>query len=177
LPKKTHSTWVPTGHPFIQVLNLFLEFRKAEDAGVNEGYDFITWLVNKKKLRPNTAKAYCFPLGENEFSLWGRTIEDLEVIVRGGVEALSLVLQNRDIDEDRRAWVCLNDARIVGEIRALNLTPADMKHHIVEHGFAGTEDAANVLVNVGDQVGKHFGLLDANGQATPLFYVLCKIWR
>jgi hypothetical protein len=173
-------TWVPASHPFINVLNLFLVFRRANSDRVIERDDFVDWLVNDHRFKRNTAIDYCFPLGPNEFGLWDRTIEDLEVIVQGGVEALSLVLQNQHVDEDKRAWVCLNDARIVGEIRALNLTKDEIVRHIIQYRFAGTESAANTLIYVGNQVGKHFGLLDDNGQPTPLFNALCKIgevWR
>lgn len=167
--KKMHFNLVPTGHPFKKVINYFLEFKKLKLSGDENNSSFVAWLIKEYKLKPSTAKAYCYPLGEKEFDLWGYSLEDLETLVQGGEPALRLTLNNRQLNMEERVLVCLNNARIVGVLNNQNLNPSQKVDVIIKKRYAGTKKTANLIRSVGKQVGMHFGLLDAKGNSTDLF--------
>lgn len=162
--------WVPTGHPFIDVLNKFLEFKKIKLGSDIKKRDFKEWLVNNFNFKKSTALAYCYPLNEREFDLWDSSIEDLEIFVKGGKAALDSTLANNQLVVDERAWVCLYNAFIVGIMNKRNLKPDDMQDLLISNGIAGTKSAVNTLKTLGKQVGIHFGLLDDQLKPTNLFY-------
>lgn len=164
--ESTNTGWVPSGHPFRNVLTYFLEFRNSNQAAYSLE-DFRNWLIQQHDFKATTVKAYDFPLREQEFDLVDRTIEDLECIVMGGQAGLECVLRDRTLNVDERAWVCLVDAWIVGKLISKNA--ADRNAILIEAGFAGTENACNTLFTVGRTVGKHFGLLDVDGSPTKLY--------
>lgn len=167
--------WVPTGHTFTEVINHFLQFRKTQQPS----YDlerFRGWLPNNytrkrgpsgSPIKPSTAKAYLFPLGEQEFDLVDRSLEDLECIVEGGQRGLECAVRDRALNVDERAWVCLVDAWIVGQLHNVGIPQRD--NILFAAGFAGTKSACGTILSVGQNVGKHFGLLDMNGCPTPLY--------
>lgn len=164
--ESTNTGWVPSGHPFKMVLNYFLEFRNSNQAAYSLE-DFRNWLVQHKSYQATTAKAYEFPLREQEFDLVDRTIEDLRCIARGGQVGLECVLRDRTLDVDERSWVCLVDAWIVGKLISKNV--ADRNAILIEAGFAGTKNACDTLFTVGRTVGEHFALLDVDGSQTQLY--------
>lgn len=162
--------WVPTGHPFIDVLNKFLEFKKIKLGSNIKKKDFKEWLVNNHNFKKTTALAYCYPLNEREFDLWDSSIEELEILVKGGKAALDNTLANNQLVVDERVWVCLYDAFIVGVMNKRNLKPEEMQDLLISKGIAGTKSAVNTLKTIGKQVGIHFGLLNNQLKPTNVFY-------
>lgn len=120
-------------------------------------------------MKLSTARAYCFPVSDREFSLWGRSIEELAVIVAGGERALYVAMGSQDSlpAGDELESVCLVDAWLAGQVADLSNEHA--LQALVMTGFAGTHGAAGTLLSVGSGVGKHFGLLDGNGRPTALY--------
>lgn len=164
-PSPAATGWVPTSHPFSEVLRDFLDFKKSTQDSPGLA-DFKEWLKRKRGVKVSTAKSYCFPLREQEFDLVDRSIKELACIARGGEKGLKCALKNRTLDVDERAWVCLVDAWIAGKLQGKS--PEDRNNILIQAGFAGTDKACNTLITVGKAVGKHFGLLD-DGRPTDLY--------
>ncbi|MEB6588414.1 hypothetical protein MXM82_04580 [Pseudomonas asiatica] len=167
--------WVPTGHVFGEVLRDYLAFRRS--GAPDKKAVFIDWLVakprNKKPISRSTALNYCFPFSMQEFDLFDRPIAELERIVAGGEDGLRAALATETLEPfvpgDERVRVCLVDVFITGNAYACAETGKKRVDYIMSAGYAGTENAANTLMDVGRKVGKHFGLLDANHLPTALF--------
>ena len=167
--------WVPTGHPFSQVLKDYLAFRYS---GLpDDKASFVAWLVsnprNESPLSRTTAQGYCFAFSIQEFDLFGRSLATLERIVAGGKDGLSAALS---IDAlvpftlgDERVSVCLVDVLITGNAYRRATTDKERTDYVLSAGYAGTENSARTLMALGRNVGKHFGLLDAQHLPTPLF--------
>lgn len=173
-PKDTG--WVPTSHPFTEVLKHFLRFRQSQQPSY-ELQDFKGWLIRNytkrrgdanAEIKLSTAYGYLFPLRAQEFDLVDRSIEDLECIVEGGEQGLECAVRGRILNVDERAWVCLVDAWIVGQLH--NVKSTQRRNKILsDAGFAGTPNASNTLFLVGRDVGKHFRLLNDDGSRTAFY--------
>jgi hypothetical protein len=176
LDESRDTGWVPTSHPFTEVLKHFLRFRQSQQPS----YDlqgFKDWLISNytkrtgdtnARIRPSTAYGYLFPLRAQEFDLVDRSLDDLECIVEGGKVGLECAVRDRILNVDERAWVCLVDAWIVGQLH--DVRPSQRRNKILsDAGFAGTPNACNTLFLVGRDVGKHFGLLDESGRPTDFY--------
>ena len=172
---KDHG-WVPTGHSFTAVLEHFLRFRQSEQPSYGL-QDFKEWLIGnyvKQRGAPNTqiksstAGGYLFALRTQEFDLVDRSIADLDCIVRGGPEGLECAVRDRTLNVDERAWVCLVDAWIVGQL--WDVDPPRRGEILKFAGFAGTDNACNTLLTVGRDVGKHFGLLNDDLHPTDFYH-------
>lgn len=175
LEESRDTGWVPTGHPFTEVLKHFLRFRRTRQPH----YDletFRAWLLNNytrkrgpsgSPIKPSTAKAYLFPLGEQEFDLVDGSLEDLQCIVDGGQRGLECAVRDRILNVDERAWVCLVDAWIVGQLH--DVEPSQRNDILMAAGYAGKPRACNTLFSVGQGVGKHFGLLNDDGSPTDFY--------
>lgn len=167
--------WVPTGHPFSQVLADYLAFRHSGAA--DNKATFIAWLMansrNEKSLKLATARGYCFPFSIQEFDLFGRPLEALQRIVTGGQEGLCAALEMDELEpftlSDERENVCLVDVLITGNAYELAASEKERVDYVLSAGYAGTENAARTLMALGRNVGKHFGLLDADHLPTALF--------
>lgn len=169
------NNWVPTGHPFSQVLKDYLAFRYS--GALDNKASFVEWLVaqprDEKPLTRTTAQGYCFPFSIEEFDLFGRPLAQLERIVAGGEDGLRAALATEALEPftvgDERVSVCLVDVLITGNAYARATTDKDRVDYIVSAGYAGTENSARTLMALGRNVGKHFGLLDAQHSPTSLF--------
>lgn len=167
--------WVPPGHPFTEVLEHFLQFRQTRQPD----YDletFRAWLLNNytrkrgpsdSPIKPSTARAYLFPLGAQEFDLVDRSLTDLQCIVEGGQQGLECAVRDRVLNVEERAWVCLVDAWIVGQLH--DVERPQRNEILLAAGFAGKPSACNTLFSVGQGVGKHFGLLNDDGSPTGFY--------
>lgn len=167
--------WVPTGHPFSQVLKDYLAFRKT---GLpDDKASFVEWLVTHprggKTVSRDTAMGYCFAFSINEFDLFRRPLGELERIVAGGEDGLRAALAIETLEPftlgDERADVCLVDVLITGRAYQQGLTEKARIDLVMSAGHAGTENAAKTLMALGRNVGMHFGLLDAQYLPTALF--------
>ena len=168
--------WVPTAHPFTAVLEHFLRFRQSEQPSYGLR-DFKRWLIGnyvkrrgdpKIPIKSSTAHDYLFPLRTQEFDLVDRSIAELECIVRGGQEGLECAVRDRTLNVDERAWVCLVDAWIVGQLWGVD--PRRCKEILQHAKFVGDgKHAWKTLLDVGKQVGKHFGLLNDDAHQTDLY--------
>lgn len=170
-----NTGWVPAGHPFTEVLRHFLRFRQTRQP-LYDLATFRAWLLNNftrkrgpsgSPIKPSTAKAYIFPLGEQEFDLVDRSLEDLQCIVEGGRRGLECAVRDRVLNVDERAWLCLVDAWIVGQLHNVKLP--QRSEILLAAGFAGTKAACSTLFSVGQDVGKHFGLLERDGSPTHFY--------
>lgn len=167
--------WVPTGHPFGQVLKDYLAFRKS--GAPDTKASFVDWLVNQpreeKPLSRTTAQGYCFAFSMEEFDLFGRPLTELERIVAGGEDGLRAAMGTEALEPftvgDERVNVCLVDVLITGNAYACATTEQARVERILSAGYAGTENAAKTLMALGRNVGKHFGLLDEQHLPTELF--------
>lgn len=166
----SRCNWVPSSHIFAFTLNNFLEFKKERLHITNIEKEFKNWLITKYDYSKATVNSYCYPLREREFDLWECSIEELEILVKGGKGALDVVLLNNQLVVDERAWVCLYDAFIVGILNKQGLNPKEIEDLLIRKKIAGTRNAITTLLYVGKQVGKHFALLDDQLKPTSLFY-------
>jgi hypothetical protein len=165
-----NRNWVPTGHPFVAVITMYVEFRKqAGDSGANAA-SFQQYLMEKHSYAEVTARSYCFPFSENEFDLFDIPLDRLATVLAGGEEGLYAALNSTDpyCFSEERELVCLMDVFITGAVS--KLSPAQRVEKMMALGYAGTENASNTLLNVGRSVGTHFGLLDQQNQPTEFFH-------
>ncbi|MFV3306055.1 hypothetical protein ACNFBT_12315 [Pseudomonas sp. NY15181] len=172
--------WVPTGHPFPEVLKHYLNYRSAGTAELGT-IDFQEWLIRSKVVSsPNTARSYCFPIREGEFDLVTLPVTALKVIAAGGWEGLLEVNRGRDffLPGDDHRQVCLVAVWLVGhfheESHRLGKTAEAL---LIARGFAGTPNSAQTLLSVGKAVGRHFQLLDKNSLPTKYFELLFRYVR
>lgn len=173
--ERESTGWVPTGHPFSQVIQDYLMFRRsgAEDNKAS----FVDWLSthprDAKTISRATAQGYCFAFSMQEFDLFGRPIETLERIVDGGKDGLCAALGYKELGPftlaDERVNVCLVDVLITGKAYQQATSAQARVEFILSAGYAGTENAARTLMALGRNVGNHFGLLDAEHLPTPVF--------
>lgn len=167
--------WVPTGHPFSQVLKDYLTFRHS--GALDSKASFVAWLMadpnNDQSLKRATALGYCFPFTIQEFDLFGRPLEELERIVAGGKDGLCAALATETLEPfslgDERVGVCLVDVLITGNAYLRATTEKERIDYIMSAGYAGTANSARTLMALGRNVGKHFGLLDEQHLPTTLF--------
>lgn len=173
--ERDSTGWVPTGHPFSQVLKDYLAFRHS--GSLDNKASFVAWLVtnprNESPLTRATAQGYCFAFSIEEFDLFGRPLAELERIVAGGKDGLCAVLASETLEPftlgDERVNVCLVDVLITGNAYLRATTDKERTDYILSAGYAGTENSARTLMALGRNVGKHFGLLDAQHLPTTLF--------
>ncbi|MEZ0196591.1 hypothetical protein Q1Z72_07045 [Pseudomonas qingdaonensis] len=173
--ERESTGWVPTGHPFSQVLKDYLTFRHS--CSLDNKASFIAWLLanprNENPLTRATAQGYCFAFSIDEFDLFGRSLEELERIVVGGKDGLCAALVSETLEPftlgDERASVCLVDVLITGNAYLRATTEKARIGYLLSAGYAGTENSAKTLMALGRNVGKHFGLLDAEHLPTTLF--------
>jgi hypothetical protein len=174
-PERGGTGWVPTGHPFSQVLKDYLAFR--HNGALDSKASFVAWLVanprNEKPLTRATALGYCFPFPIQEFDLFDRPLAELERIVAGGKDGLCAALTAETLEPftlgDERENVCLVDVLITGKAYLRATTDKERIDYILSAGYAGTENSARTLMALGRNVGQHFGLLDAQQLPTALF--------
>lgn len=167
--------WVPTGHPFSQVLKDYLAFRRS--GSLDDKASFVAWLLtnprNENPLTRATAQGYCFAFSITEFDLFGRSLAELEQIVEGGKDGLCAALATKTLGPftlgEERENVCLVDVLITGNAYLRATTEKERIDYLLSAGYAGTENSAKTLMALGRNVGKHFGLLDAQHSPTALF--------
>jgi hypothetical protein len=175
--KKMKTGWVPSGHPFDKVIKLYLKYRESE-TGNHSILRFKQWMGNNTTTRKNTTlskatiDSYCFPFKENEFDISRRSLNALKTIADGGENGLYTALGTREsyTASDEREQVCLVDAWIAGqEVNFNGKEQGPYNARLVRAGFAGTNKAANTLLAVGRNVGKHFGLLNKDNVPTKFY--------
>lgn len=167
--------WVPTGHPFSQVLKDYLAFRHS--GALDNKASFVAWLLanprNENPLTRATAQGYCFAFSIDEFDLFGRPLAELDRIVAGGKDGLCAALASETLEPfvlgDERVSICLVDVLITGNAYLRATTEKERIDYLLSAGYAGTENSAKTLMALGRNVGKHFGLLDAQHLPTALF--------
>lgn len=163
--------WVPTGCAFSSTLVHYGTFRNSLKNGEkDDAPSFAAWLTVHHAYKDSTARAYCFPLRDDEFSLFGCGPEELESVLAGGKEGLYAAQGSRSnyLESDTREQVCLVDALLVG--RMAGMTPAASVAWLLKKGYAGTPGAAGLLRTTGRQVGRHFGLLDQCDHPTDFYH-------
>lgn len=169
--KRESFGWVPTGNTFDQATKDYLEFRR--NGGKPDKASFVDWLSSHRPISRTTASAYCFGFSMQEFDLFDRSIEELQRIAAGGEDGLCAAMGSPVLETftlgDERVSVCLVDVFITGRAYQREATATARYASLVTAGYAGTPDSAATLMNVGRNVGQHFGLLNAQYLPTPLF--------
>ncbi|MCP2085911.1 UNVERIFIED_ORG: hypothetical protein J2Y81_001928 [Paraburkholderia sediminicola] len=170
------GNWVPAGHPFGSVLSMYREYRetKPTDPAIDA---FGRWLETHSlsDVRVNFANNftnYRYPLGEREFNLPDRPLEQIRLIEEGHERGL-YVANNGErefIAGDEREQVCLVCAGLTGYSYAVEPTADARADRLISNDLAGTRNSANTLLSVGRGVGRHFGLLDRDNKPTDLFH-------
>ncbi|WP_248554839.1 hypothetical protein [Paraburkholderia terrae] len=169
------GNWVPTSHPFRDVLSAYRAYRETQPADFAMNA-FKEWLNGSLATEFYTTFAknftsYRYPLGEREFDLVSRSMEDIRLIEAGQEQGLYVAYngEREFIAGDEREQVCLVCAGLTGYCYTSERTADARAERLICTGFAGTENAANTLLTVGRAVGRHFGLLDGNNQPTEFF--------
>ncbi|WP_250482554.1 hypothetical protein [Caballeronia sp. GACF5] len=165
---------VPTVHPFRTVIAQYLAYRETEQGNANDAA-FLQWLRDHPS-NENTATAenfisYRYPLGEREFDVHERSLEQVRFIAAGGEEGLR-VANGGDLEfvaSDEREKVCLLCAGLTGCVYRSFEDGASRAQRLIACGAAGSSAAANNLMLVGRAIGTHFGLLDERFKPTQLF--------
>ena len=163
--------WVPSGCSITMTLpHLVAHSHELKNGEKVSASSFVWWHMATQGSTEQTAKSYCFPFGKNEFDLFGRNPQELDLILAGGKEGLYAAQGSPDayLETDTRDQVCLVDALLVG--RTADMLPPVRTAWLLQKGYAGTKSAANTLMTVGRQVGRHFGLLDKKNRPTAFFH-------
>ena len=169
--KSKDTGWVPSSCPFTMTLpHLITYSRQLRDGEKASTSSFAKWHMATQGSTKETAKSYCFPFGKNEFDLFGRSAQELDLILAGGKEGLYAAQGSRDcyLETDTREQVCLVDALLVG--RMADMLPAESTAWLLVQGHAGTPGTAGLIKTTGGQVGRHFGLLDKKNRPTAFFH-------
>lgn len=162
------STWVPTSVPFVQLLQEYLACSESAGHAV-ELAEFRKWQVDVMRRTINTARSYCAPFREGELDLPSFSIPELKLISRGGIEGLHALGGTQFVAGDEREQVYLVDtflAARAAQIAADHRVPANLL--LIKAGFAGTLNTANLILQIGNAVGQHFGLR-SDDQPTAAF--------
>lgn len=169
--RRDGATWVPTSVPFLQVL------REYQGLSASTGFTvdlavYRKWQEDAAGRTVNTARAYCAPLRPTELDLPSFTLDELEIIVRGGVAGLRLINGGHPefIAGDEREQVYLVATFLTGQVmRVVAEHGSSPEGILTAAGVAGNKSAAVILLRMGKQVGSHFQLLDKEGMPTVLF--------
>ncbi|WP_052369524.1 hypothetical protein [Paraburkholderia caledonica] len=169
------GNYVPAGHPFGNVLSAYRAYRETSPLDPR-AHAFHVWLQANPHPDTHVAIAnnftnYQYPLGEREFNLAERTLEQVRAIEEGQESGL-LVANNGEpefVAGDEREQVCLVCAGLAGYCYELESKADARTGRLIAVGFAGTPHSANTLLSVGRAVGTHFGLLDSEFLPTDLF--------
>lgn len=175
LPMVANNNWVPAGHTLHLALNAYLQFRQQENLQ-NTIESFRDWYLihifqeNGQPYTPATIIAQCFPLQESEFNLFNKTTEEVRIVTNGGEDGLRVAWGDGPFSiGDERTDVCLVDVWLTGRAYTQFNTAAGRVNWLIGAGYAGTANAANVLMYVGRKTGIHFGLLNGQFMPTELF--------
>ncbi|MBW3509256.1 MULTISPECIES: hypothetical protein [Janthinobacterium] len=162
------SGWVPTGCSFKNVLPVYAQFRRRHEK--NDLATFAKWYATTQNKPLGTAMAYCFPYTKSEFDLFDSSEERLDTIVKGGKEGLYAAVESTEpyAEGAERERICLVDALLAG--RTADMLSPVRTAWLLQKGYAGTKSAANTLMTVGRQVGRHFGLLDKKNRPTAFYH-------
>ena len=175
IPPNRAFTWVPTVYNFDTVITKYIAFRKqtVDNSTINFREGFVQFLQNDGYTE-NTAISYCFPLSEREFDLFGRSLDELEIIAKGGREGLEAAFPHRAFRVDARIYVSLVNVFLVGKLwgHAENQRIATIASApLIQAGFAGAVGSAAAIVSVGKNVGTFFGMLhEVTYQPTDYYY-------
>ena len=184
-PARRRSTqtgkWVPTGHVLSTALESYLEYREASTTSGMDGFQ--QWLASppqalRHKAMAKNLQSYRFPLDPREIDITCRSLEEVRRIESGVEEGLYLANngEREFIESDEREQVCFVCAGLAGYCQLLTSRTAGMSdagariNRLIEKEFAGTPNTAQLLLTMGRNFGKHFGLLDSDNQPTPLFH-------
>ncbi|PIG30847.1 hypothetical protein CLU93_5192 [Janthinobacterium sp. 35] len=160
--------WVPTGCSFKNVLPLYAQFRRGQEK--DDLATFAQWYIRTQGAALKTAYAYCFPYSESEFDLFGSNEERLNDVLAGGKSGLYAAVASTQpfVESAEREQICLVDALLVG--RTADMPAPVRTAWLLKKGYAGTKNAADTLMTVGRQVGRHFGLLDKKNRPTAFYH-------
>ena len=164
---------VPTGCNVEISLNLYQGYlNAANDEGPTRA-GFIDWQTHAEQINGRTAQANWYPLSEiNGLDVLDRSDEHLEILRAGGYGAFMEVVGGLAPEQSGR---CLKCTFLVGDTQGME--PTDRIAALIERGCAGTPNSAATLLSVGKSFGRHFGLIDEDGNSTANYDEYFGDWR
>ena len=164
---------VPTGSNVEISLNLYQGYlNAANDEGPTRA-GFIDWQTHAEQINGRTAQANWYPLSEiNGLDVLDRSDEHLEILRAGGYGAFMEVVGGLAPEQSGR---CLKCTFLVGDTQGME--PTDRIADLIERGCAGTPNSAATLLSVGKSFGRHFGLIDEDGNSTANYDEYFGDWR
>jgi len=162
--------FVPTGHNLTNVLNLFLQYKDEGGAPTRQGY--IEWRVGQGAA-PGAAAAEWYPLGDTQCGFGQLPLADVIAITRESESFRASTLLRALVPVDiSNAVPTVKSAFVVGALRARNMANDAIKDQCVERGWAGTQNAAQAILSVGQSFLNHFALVDEEGLPNGRFALL-----
>lgn len=178
----SYHGYVPTDHPFREVIQDFISQRRKH--GQLSRQQYISCMSLKKKdgsdFKDSTKSSYATPLSRTEFNLFEADIESLNLLESAPQKWLIENFGNSDEQFDlpqERMHTCLIDAWLVGHLNK-NYPTFKKSSLLIKAEFAETTKkiksegseksaASDALIKVGQHVGKYFGLLTNNKSCLP----------
>lgn len=163
--------FVPAGHNLALSLERYLDFRERSGRG-NNRQDYIAWRVEQGAAQ-GAAAAEWYPLGENQCGFGQLPIDDLRAVTEEPEGLRASLLLHRTVPENiADACQTVKSAYVVGVMRKEGLSNSEIVHECVTRGWAGGDNAARALLNVGQSFLRHFRLVDENDELNGRFALL-----
>ena len=159
-------------HNIANCLNHYFAFRQAGNGANRQA--FIHWLQNTHGYAPGGANAFWFPLANGQCGFEGLNLRDLDAITNDpeGFRA-SRILSATVPGHIQNACSTVKSAYAVAYYRLQGIGNQALMQDLVARGFAGTHNAAQAILTVGQAFLRHFALVDeadqANGRCALLF--------
>jgi hypothetical protein len=159
---------VPSGHAFHRVISLYSTFRNTIGGDLN---DFGNWRIREHGAEPGGVNAFNFPLTQNQLNIAALNNEEVQLLANDpqGRFARIFLHQWYRCDLQSEFPKCLADVYIVGTLRQRGLNNQELIGQILALGYAGKDNAAITLKNVGNGIGRHFGFLGEDELPTAFF--------
>ena len=164
---------VPTGSNVKKSLNLYRQYMNAANDEEPSRMGFIDWQRHAEQIPDGTAQANWWPLSEiNGLGVLNKSDGDLEILRAGGYDALTQVVGMLAPEHSGR---CLKCTFLVGDTQGME--PADRTAALIERGCVDVPGSAALLLSVGKSFGRHFGLIDEDGNSTANYEEYFADWR
>lgn len=159
---------VPSGHAFHNVITLYSTFRNTIGGDLN---DFGNWRIREHGTEPGGVNAFHYPLTPGQLNIAALDNEHVALLANDpqGRFARIFLHQWYRCNLQTEFPRCLADVFIVGSLKQQVMNNQELIRQILALGYAGTDDATKTLMNVGNNIGRHFGFLGEDGLPTAFF--------
>lgn len=166
---------VPPSHDFGKSVCDYLEYRQAGHEP-NNIQSFREWLIDNPEKGINvdsSAQSHSYSLGVNQCNIINLSLDQLIEFANhpDGYEA-SKILKNlvpNNINDASRTIKC---AFVVGLCNQAQLNATEFIAEAQNHGWAGTDKAAQAILSVGNSLLRHCHLVDNNDMPNGRFALL-----